>query len=113
MSVKLNRDSRWDKDSDDADPNVYTVNEDTMLSWDKVTYERNLAHPRTYNLNPDTGNWEYKKWPIIESETGCLSCKSETHKSDFVQYGTGVVLFFQFTKFMTFIFFFLVLMSIP
>jgi hypothetical protein len=30
-----------------------------------------------------------------------------------VQYGTGVVLFFQFVKYMTYIFLFLTLMSIP
>jgi len=101
------KDKRWDFDSDDADPHVFKVDQKTLLSWEKVQHEVNLAHPRTYHKK------RYSLWPICTTNVGCLCCKRSLHTSDLAQYGTGVVLFFQFLKYMSVVFFFLTVLAIP
>ena len=45
--------------------------------------------------------------------TGAFCCMSKFRKSDFTEYGSGVVIYFQLIKFWTIIMFFLTLMSTP
>ena len=50
---------------------------------------------------------------ICKSKTGRHSCFSrEARKSDFEKYGVGIVVYFQFLKYMAFMFFFISLLSV-
>jgi pilus assembly protein TadC len=59
------------------------------------------------------GDLKFKRHKICGSKTGNNCCMAKFRKSDFTQYGPGVVIYFQFIKYWATIMFLLTLFSLP
>jgi hypothetical protein len=64
-------------------------------------------------INKETGEVKYSKRSICFTKTGGYSCFKKNRQSDFAQYGAGVVAYFQFLKYMIWLFFCMSLTAIP
>jgi hypothetical protein len=77
--------ARWsgDEDSDDADEDIYDLDAQNYLSWEKCKHEIDLNHPRKLQKNED-GSTTYSNWPWCGTKTGSLGCKAKNRESDLV-----------------------------
>ena len=74
----------------------------------------NKTHPREKVQNDESNKVEYRKHSICKTSVGFHDCCSRNNrKSEFDQYGVGTVLYFQFLKYMGFLFMLMFVLSIP
>jgi hypothetical protein len=93
---------------------MFPKDADNRLSYTKLLHHLDRTHPREVSFDPRTGEPEYKKHPICRgTSTGWPCCTRNIRKSDLSQYGTGVVVYFQFLKFMVLTYLGLFLLSVP
>lgn len=78
-----------------------------------MAINRNKNHPRNVVINSETGDAIYTKRSICFTKTGSYSCFKKNRESDLAQYGSGVVAYFQFLKYLSWLFFVMSLSSIP
>lgn len=78
-----------------------------------MAVNRNKNHPRNVIINKETTEVRYTKRSICSTKTGSYSCFRINRKSDFSQYGAGVVAYFQFLKFMIWLFLLMTICAIP
>ncbi len=94
------------------------------LSYDKMVYHIDKTHPRIICLSKKSkekvflfiqidGELKFKKHQICGTSTGNNCCLKSCRKSDLSQYGPGIVIYFQFVKFLIYIGVFLTLLSLP
>jgi len=111
--VKSNKKSAYDKDSDDADEAIFGAPDASNgLSYAKVKYEMDKRHPRRLVKNAD-GVEEAKTYPVCSTSTGMFSCCLGLRRSDLAADAPGLVLYFQFLKYMTGVFTILLVLAIP
>ena len=73
-----------------------------------------LLHVREEYTDEETKETKLRKRRICKTKTGWPQCcKREKRKSDFVDYGVGSVLYFQFLKYMGALFCCMTLLAIP
>ena len=81
------------------------------LSLMKLKVFMDKVHPREeYKEGNST---RIRKRPICKTKTGWHCWRPSFRKSDFDVYGMGVVIYFQFVKYMACMFFWMTVMSIP
>ena len=101
-------------DSDDSDKlmaNVYEIDASNGLSYQKLMHVLDTKHARRDVYVK--GRHETEKRPICGTKTGRASCDKETRKSDLENYGVGLVVYFQFVKYMSCLYFWLAVLSLP
>ena len=55
----------------------------------------------------------YKKHSICGAKIGCYCCRKKDRESEFAHYGPGVVIYFQFLKYMMWVSLIMSLLAIP
>lgn len=68
---------------------------------------KNRNHPRTMI------DGQPKPWPLCKAATGFPTTDSKFRRSDLEQYGTGVVLYFQFIKYLCLLFAVSMVLAVP
>jgi hypothetical protein len=66
-----------------ADEDIYDLDAQNYLSWEKCKHEIDLNHPRKLQKNED-GSTTYSNWPLCGTKTGSLGCKAKNRESDLV-----------------------------
>ena len=61
---------------------------------------RNMNHPREVHLDIGTGLNTFAEHPICKTKTGWGHWNKDWRKSDLTQYGSGIVSYFQFLKYL-------------
>jgi len=100
-----------DEDSDEK-KEVYDSNASNGLSKDQLIAFINRNHPRIKE-NKDGSGMKYAKRPIWGTKTGTHSFRAKSRESDLKMYGTGIVVYFQFLKYMACVFILMTVLSIP
>jgi len=59
------------------------------------------------------GTVTYKKHSICGASLGCYCCRKKHRESEFAHYGPGVVIYFQFVKYMMWVSVIMSLLAIP
>ncbi|TNV86581.1 hypothetical protein FGO68_gene17344 [Halteria grandinella] len=119
--LELNATIQFPKTSTEMDFIIETVNHrtsifpkdaDNRLSHSKLLYHIDINHPReiTYDTK---GKAMYTKHPICRTSTGWPCCTRKSRESDLSQYGAGLVLYFQFIKFLILVYAGLFILSLP
>jgi hypothetical protein len=96
-----------------ADGIVYKKDASNGLSYEKMFDKINKKHPRMTERTGNLGLLTYKKRPICSTRTGCFSCRGKDRESDLKEYGTGVVMYFQFLKYLIVVYLLMTLLSLP
>lgn len=78
-----------------------------------MQYHIDKTHPRVLEVDPIYGHATYKRHSICCSRMGNHCCSREYRKSEFAHYGPGVVIYFQFVKYMIWVAVALTILSIP
>lgn len=86
---------------------------DNELSYDKMCYVRNMKHPRTATLDILTQDKKLVLHSLCFSSFGCSHCAKNMRQNDYSQYGAGLVLYFQFLKYLCIMMFIFTVLSIP
>ena len=73
----------------------------------------NHVHPRSESVDPVTKNVVREPLPCCGTKTGMFSCFKKLGRSDLQPYGTGVVAYFQFLKYLIFMFTVMIILSGP
>ena len=81
------------------------------ISLMKLKVYMDKVHPREEYT--EGNHVKLRKRPICKTKTGWHCWRPSYRKSDFAQYGMGVVIYFQFLKYMACMFFWMTVMSIP
>lgn len=103
----------YDRDSDDADENLYgPPDASNSLSYAKVKFEIDKVHPRKSVVGPD-GDHDLVPFPCCKTKIGCFSCCYNLRTSDLSKDAPGIVLYFQFLKYMGAVFSILLVLGIP
>ena len=92
---------------------MFRKDADNKLSHEKLCYGRDLLHPRVPVFDHTVDYQKYQKHSFCTSGTGWSHCKKSMRKTDFNVYGVGVVLYFQFLKYLMVIMFLLSVLSLP
>ena len=66
-----------------------------------------------YQLHLLDGSVSYKKHSICGANLGCYCCRKKDRESEFAHYGPGVVIYFQFVKYMMWLAVIISLLAIP
>lgn len=99
-----------DSDEEFTKAHVLARNE---LCWEKMNLFRNNTHPRAISCDLENKRTVYKKHGICSTRTGCSHCLKNVRKTDLNEYGVGIVLYFQFLKYVGIIMFLLTILSVP
>jgi hypothetical protein len=99
-----------DEDSDEGYGN-FVKDASNGLSYEKLVYMRNIRHPRHVVYENQTTNFVHH--PLCTTKTGWSHCKRENRKTDFKEYGVGIVLYYQFLKYLQIMMFLFTIMNIP
>ena len=83
------------------------------LSHDRMIYMRNINHPRQMEFDIANNKTSFGLHPLCGTRTGWSHCRKKTRASDLKEYGVGIVLYFQFIKYLGFMLFLFTLISIP
>lgn len=83
------------------------------LNWEKMNLYRNINHPRAITCDQENKKTIYKKHGICSTRTGCSHCLKNMRNNDMNAYGVGIVLYFQFLKYVGIVMFVLSLISVP
>jgi hypothetical protein len=73
-----------------------------------MVYVTERRHPRWKD-----SKGRLKKFTLCGTNLGCHICSKERRKSDFKEYGIGIVLYFKMLKYITILFLALSVMSVP
>ena len=98
-------------DSDIEQNQVYEQDADNGLSHQKLLHVLSKNHARVEVYKDGDLTQEYRS--IWETKTGRLSFDKRTRRSDLKEYGVGIVIYFQFVKYMSCLYFCLGLLSVP
>lgn len=101
-----------EEDSDEGG-GLFIKDAQNDLSLEKMTYIRNTRHPRTPTLDRYTEDKKYELHSLCFSSMGWSHCRKSMRKNDFGQYGAGLVLYFQFLKYLSVMMFLFTLLSLP
>ena len=74
---------------------------------------QNIHHPREIICDLENKKTIYKKHGICSTRTGCSHCLKNVRKTDLNEYGVGIVLYFQFLKYVGIIMLILTVLSAP
>jgi hypothetical protein len=110
-TTSLARFNALEDDSDESE-SIYKRDASNGLSWDKVEAEIDKSHPRKWTYD-GMGRSKWTLRPICGTNTGFFSMRKENRESDLQEYGSGIVLYFQFLKYLGCVFFVLSLLSLP
>lgn len=91
------------------------------LSYATARALKHRTSPRVMRLEPELDSdgmprLSYVRYPVCGARTGAHTCVCQSargERSDFVRYGSGVVLYFKFVKLFTVLFCLLSLLSLP
>jgi hypothetical protein len=101
--------------SDDSEEGleIYEKDASNGLSYEKMCFVRHQQHPRLlrYDIKSDTST--YALHPLCGTNTGWSHCRRNRRQSDLKDYGVGLVLYFQFQKYLVVMMFLFTLLSIP
>mmetsp|Transcript_2180 Transcript_2180/g.3244 ORF Transcript_2180/g.3244 Transcript_2180/m.3244 type:complete len:222 (+) Transcript_2180:708-1373(+) len=111
-SVKAKGEVKLGEDSDEGQGR-FAQDADNGLSWEKMNYVRNMNHPREVKYDILNDETKFGFHGICSTSSGWPHCKKGMRKSDFREYGVGIVLYFQFLKFVICFLFIFTVLSIP
>jgi hypothetical protein len=101
--------------SDDSEEGLEIFEKDASngLSYEKMCSARHQQHPRVlrYDMKSDTST--YALHPLCGTKTGWSHCRRSRRQSDLNDYGVGLVLYFQFQKYLVVMMFLFTVLSIP
>ena len=101
-----------EEDSDEGG-NIFEKNAQNELSHDKMCYIRNTRHPRALELDEDSHEQRVVLHSLCFSKLGWSHCNKNMRKTDYGVYGVGVVLYFQFLKYLCVMMFLFTILSVP
>ena len=90
----------WQKDAENG------------LSYEKLVTVINAKHPRKIK-QVENEKFVTSLLPICGTNTGSLSCSKSHRQSELMQYGPGVVVYFQTLKYIGWMFFWMTFLSLP
>ncbi|TNV86148.1 hypothetical protein FGO68_gene10021 [Halteria grandinella] len=96
-----------------AETKVFNQDASHGLSHEELVYNLNKIHPRIIQYDNQTKKNIYIEHAVCGTNTGISCCGKTSRQSEFAPYGVGIVLYFQFLKFIALVLFFATLMSIP
>ena len=100
-------------DDEEIDSEIYKIDASNELSYEKMCLFRHLNHPRKLSVNKDTKKSTYTFFPLCGTKTGWSHCKRERRQSELKEYGVGLVLYFQFQKYLAIMMIVCCFLSIP
>ena len=100
-----------EEDSDEGG-NWFANDAANELSHEKMCYVRNAQHPRTVKLDHTTEEKKYVEHSCF-STMGWSHCTKNMRKTEYARYGAGIVLYFQFLKYICLMLFLFSVLSIP
>lgn len=102
--------------SSDDMGDIFAKDASNGLSYEKMIYNYQKKHPhrKVEEWEKESVGKDFVAHPICcSTKTGNLSCCTRFRRSDLENYGSGVVIFFQFLKALFWIFFVCTLCNIP
>lgn len=111
MTKSFNNEGQYGGSDSDEGTGLYEKDASNGLSSQKMKAKIDRTHPRSTVM--ENGVPVYKKWSIFGTHTGYFSYNKSWRKSDMQEYGIGIVLYFQFLKYLGCVFFLLTLLSLP
>lgn len=97
-----------------ADGIAYARDASNGLSYEKMISVVGNNHPRLEVIHPTTGQARKEKLSICGTKTGCYNiCSRKLRDSDFKPYGTGIVAYFHFLKYLMFMYLVMIILSGP
>jgi hypothetical protein len=90
----------------------YRLDAENDLSQEKLKVYMDSVHARV-KVKDKNGNITLEKRPFCATKSGWFCCRPSMRQSDFAEYGMGMVIYFQFLKFMATMYCVMTVISIP
>ena len=78
-----------------------------------MNYMRNILHPRQVVYNLAYNETNFGQYPLCDTRTGWSHCLKRYRKTDLNDYGVGIVLYYQFLKYLGIMMLIASILSIP
>jgi len=78
-----------------------------------MNYIRHFNHPREVSYDIENDKTSFKLHPICKTKVGCSHCNKRNRETDLKEYGVGIVLYFQFLKYLGIMMIIFSILSIP
>jgi len=101
-----------DDDSDDGG-REFRKDASNGLSHERMNYMRHINHPREVDYDIQTDKTTFKQHSLCKASVGCSHCSKRRRQTDFKEYGTGIVLYYQLLKYLGIMMFLFTILSIP